>query len=96
MRVLSRLYNPLVKFSKIHWNIIQNHTKTQARVISLTHQTKAANPDWGSKKSHRKVKLKLFDHQKMADPKIEEILAPLRTSVKEQVSWNIFNLFSNG
>ena len=96
MRVLSRLYNPIVKFSKIHWNIIQNHTKTQARVISLTYQSKTANSEWGSKKTHRKVKLKLFELQKMSDPKIEEILAPLRNAVKEQVSWNIFNLFSNG
>lgn len=40
---------------------------------------------WGSKKKHRKVKLQ-FTFNKMADPRIEEILAPLRASVKEQVS----------
>lgn len=97
MRVLSRLYNPIVKFSKVHWNILQNHTKTQARVISLTHQIRNANnPEWGSKKAHRKVKLKLLEYQSMSDPKIEVILAPLRSAVKEQVSWNFFNLFSNG
>ena len=39
---------------------------------------------WGSKKQHRKVKLP-FDFRKMGDPKMEEILAPLRASVKEQV-----------
>lgn len=39
--------------------------------------------DWGSSKSHRKVVLK--DLVAMADPKIEEILAPFRASVKEQV-----------
>lgn len=91
MRVLSRIYNPIVKFSEGHWKLIQNHTKTQARVFSLTHQVKKQNPEWGSKKAHRKVILKLIENQ-MADPKIEEILAPLRNSVKEQVSWNIFNL----
>lgn len=39
---------------------------------------------WGSKKSHRKIKLQLLNS--MADPKIEEILAPLRQDVKEQVT----------
>lgn len=39
---------------------------------------------WGKNKQHRNVKLKLF-FDSMADPQIEEILAPLRASVKEQV-----------
>lgn len=40
---------------------------------------------WGKNKKHRNVKLQwYFDN--MSDPKIEEILAPLRASVKEQVS----------
>lgn len=39
---------------------------------------------WGSKKIHRNIKLKFL--QMMADPKIEEVLAPLREAVKEQVS----------
>jgi glycyl-tRNA synthetase len=42
------------------------------------------NTHWGSKKQHRQVKLQLFELEKMADPKIEEILAPLRKEVKEQ------------
>lgn len=37
---------------------------------------------WGTKKKHRQVKLNI-SHM-MADPKIEEVLAPLRASVKEQ------------
>lgn len=41
---------------------------------------------WGTKKKHRKVKLQ-FTLDRMADPKTEEILAPLRASVKEQVCW---------
>lgn len=39
---------------------------------------------WGTKKANRKLKIHLA--LDMADPKIEEVLAPLRTSVKEQVS----------
>jgi len=39
---------------------------------------------WGSKKKHRQVKLH-FSASDMADPKIEEVLAPLRAQVKEQV-----------
>ncbi|XP_072935327.1 glycine--tRNA ligase [Epargyreus clarus] len=40
---------------------------------------------WGSNKSHRKIKISNpFRDIIMADPKIEEILAPLRASVKEQ------------
>lgn len=38
---------------------------------------------WGSKKAHRKVKLNVFSN--MTDSKTEEILAPLRLLVKEQV-----------
>lgn len=39
---------------------------------------------WGSKKKNREIKLH-FPLDTMADPKIEEILAPLRAKVKEQV-----------
>lgn len=45
-----------------------------------------ASSNWGTKKPHRKVKLQV-PIDIMADPKIEEILAPLRASVKEQVSF---------
>lgn len=39
---------------------------------------------WGTKKANRKLKIaRLFD---MTDPKVEEVLAPLRANVKEQVS----------
>ncbi|PSN57200.1 Glycine--tRNA ligase [Blattella germanica] len=41
------------------------------------------NSTWGSKKKHRQIKLH-FTLDSMADPKIEEILAPLRAAVKEQ------------
>ncbi|XP_066260516.1 glycine--tRNA ligase [Euwallacea similis] len=39
--------------------------------------------DWGKTKKHRKVKLNLY-FDTMGDPQIEQILAPLRASVKEQ------------
>lgn len=38
---------------------------------------------WGTAKKHRKIKLHF--QPDMTDPKIEEVLAPLRASVKEQV-----------
>lgn len=39
---------------------------------------------WGKNKKHRNVKLQLY-FDSMADPQIEEVLAPLRANVKEQV-----------
>lgn len=39
---------------------------------------------WGKNKKHRSVRLQLY-FDSMADPQIEETLAPLRASVKEQV-----------
>jgi len=39
---------------------------------------------WGTKKAHRKVKIAL--ELDMTDPEVETALAPLRASVKEQVS----------
>lgn len=43
---------------------------------------------WGKNKKHRDVKLKLY-FDSMADPQIEEVLAPLRASVKEQVIFRL-------
>lgn len=45
---------------------------------------------WGTTKKNRKLKIQIT--QDMADPKIEEILSPLRDGVKEQVSsiWLIY------
>ena len=50
---------------------------------SLRSQLEA--PAWGSKKHKSKQKIKIQFINIMADPKIEEILAPFRASVKEQV-----------
>lgn len=38
--------------------------------------------NWGANKKHRKVKIQILPD--MSDPKIEQILSPLRASVKEQ------------
>lgn len=56
-------------------------------LCSLRLNSQAANASelWGTKKQHRKVKLNFpLD---MTDPKIENELAPLRASVKEQVRY---------
>lgn len=50
-----------------------------------THWRSQTVPAWGSKKHTKKQKIKLQSINIMADPKIEEILAPFRASVKEQV-----------
>ncbi|XP_046419532.1 glycine--tRNA ligase [Neodiprion pinetum] len=54
-----------------------------SRNLAVSSRLYSETPQWGSKKKHRKVKLH-FQLQSMADPKIEEVLAPLRSSVKEQ------------
>lgn len=43
------------------------------------------NPQWGSTKTNRNIKLKKLYLAQM-DPETEQVLAPLRAQVKEQVS----------
>ncbi|XP_022820643.1 glycine--tRNA ligase [Spodoptera litura] len=51
----------------------------------LCNQVRLSHIEWGSNKLHRKIKIpNPLREIIMADPKIEEILAPLRASVKEQ------------
>lgn len=59
--------------------------RPQARVTAVVrHRSKLSN--WGTKKpSSGHVKLVYFP-EGMADPKVEQILAPLRAAVKKQVS----------
>lgn len=58
-------------------------TRPPARGVAVT-ATFLDFSRWGSRKANRNLKIALtFD---MTDPKIEEALAPLRASVKEQVS----------
>ena len=47
------------------------------------HITSVASNKWGTNKKHRSIALNTY-LDTMADPKIEEILTPLRSSVKEQ------------
>jgi hypothetical protein len=78
MKEISWVFRSVVQVAyNIHTALIPNRNvhRTTEIVISA----------WGSKKKHRKVKLQ-FTFDRMADPRIEEILAPLRASVKEQVS----------
>lgn len=73
------------KVTNLSLQLTFNHfNKSLPRVVCYS--------QWGSTKKHRKVKLQLF-LDTMADPQHEEILAPLRANVKEQVS--IFSLITN-
>jgi hypothetical protein len=55
------------------------------RLKSIVFQNIRYLSDWGSNKKHRAIKLSFIRENIMADPKTEEILAPFRASVKEQV-----------
>lgn len=52
-------------------------------VRNLSVSTCDRKSEWGKNKANRKIKLNLF-YADMGDPQIEEVLAPLRASVKEQ------------
>lgn len=87
MRVLSRLFNNLVNCSEIILKSSQNQLNQNTRHLSITFQYfNKQSHNWGSKKSHRSIKINQLLLQEMSDPKTEEILAPLRALVKEQVS----------
>ncbi|XP_050088159.1 glycine--tRNA ligase [Anopheles aquasalis] len=59
--------------------------QVQVRPRSESKSAPARKPfNWGSNKQHRDVKLRVQLLDAMADPKIEEQLAPLREAVKEQ------------
>jgi tRNA U34 2-thiouridine synthase MnmA/TrmU len=88
MTVIPKLYWRIVNCSEIILKLGQNYRKQCTRDFSLTREyfKNNQNTNWGSKKAHRNVKVQSLLIQEMADPKIEEILAPLRAAVKEQVS----------
>ena len=87
MRLFSRLLNRLVNCSKIHLKLPQNKVIQISRDFSSSiRQLNKSDSIWGSKKSHRKIKIQSLLIQEMSDPAIEEKLAPLRASVKEQVN----------
>lgn len=94
MRFLSVLLNRLVNCSEIIVKTSENYSKQISRNFSVGCQFYKNSSDWGSKKAHRNVKIQSQLIQEMADPQIEEKLAPLRAAVKEQVSLiNFLRLF---
>lgn len=91
LRTLRTAYKSGAQYGIAYVNFVNKFSKN----LSIGSRLYSETPKWGSKKSHRKVKLH-FQLQSMADPKMEEILAPLRASVKEQVSpiWT-FNFWTS-
>lgn len=83
MKHFSRLHY-IFKYQKNCKSVLNKVTSIY--YLNLNHFSQAQSQDqWGKNKKHRNVKLRwYFDN--MSDPKIEVILAPLRASVKEQVS----------
>ncbi|CAG9575430.1 unnamed protein product [Danaus chrysippus] len=72
---------------KIILNLVYKGSLFSKNLAPILTQLKFSHnkPHWGSNKLHRKIKIRSPLHDIiMADPKIEEILAPLRSSVKEQ------------
>lgn len=67
------------------------HSRTSSTDDSSEQKSRLPS-NWGSKKQHRKVKLNFAID--MADSKTEEILAPLRALVKEQVCYGNVKLFN--
>lgn len=86
MRLLSTLLNRLVNCSEILAKLSENQSKQVSRDFSVGCHFYKNIPGWGSNKAHRKIKIQTQLIQDMADPQVEEKLAPLRAAVKEQVS----------
>lgn len=64
-------------------SVLSKHLPVVSIQLRLSHNLHLQQ--WGSKKSHRKIKItNPIRETIMADPKIEEVLAPLRALVKEQ------------
>lgn len=96
MRLLSRLLIRVVNCSEIQLKLPQTKVTQISRYLSssnrqLNNSIAAASKAWGSKKSHRKIKIQSQLIEEMSDPLIEEKLAPLRASVKEQVIFGYIN-----
>lgn len=84
MRVLTTILHQLFRYRKKLISSLDNKNSVYCinfRVFSHT----SSLYQWGKNKKHRNVKLQWY-FDKMDDPKVEEILAPLRANVKEQVS----------
>lgn len=101
MKAIVNLCKPIVNYSKnilpqcclyknilisifiVHKRQITFGQNNYNRISGVVSESEPIN--WGSKKQHRKIKLNFPITKDMYDSKTEEILAPLRQSVKEQV-----------
>lgn len=82
MKTFVRFFNSLANYNRVIPRI-KSHSIFVLNLRCISNNTLLGQQNWGSKKSHRNVKL--VNLKGMADPKIEEQLAPLRQNVKEQV-----------
>lgn len=83
MKLLSTL-RQIARYQQKLISILDKNTCIYCDNLKLFSNTASPN-QWGKNKNHRNVKLQWY-FDTMADAKIEEILAPLRSKVKEQVS----------
>jgi len=64
--------------------LAKGYCSTLKRALSVSNSS-LKSFQWGHNKKNRKLKIPTTEWI-MADPKVEEILAPLRAAVKEQVN----------
>lgn len=86
--VNGHLHRTMSRLQCLNLKLVLRHIitaeKVQARLSTNTrYYSKRSN--WGTKKSVPLVKL-VYYPESMADPQVEQILAPLRAAVKKQVS----------
>ncbi|XP_072396702.1 glycine--tRNA ligase [Diabrotica undecimpunctata] len=80
-----KLISILRRLAILNCDILQNSIKKECKEVATvrTFYISPSAEQWGKNKKHRNIKLNLY-FDAMADPQIEEVLAPLRASVKEQ------------
>ncbi|XP_050515936.1 glycine--tRNA ligase [Diabrotica virgifera virgifera] len=80
-----KLISILRRVTLLNRDILQNTIKKECKEVATvrTFYISPSADQWGKNKKHRNIKLNLY-FDTMADPQIEEVLAPLRASVKEQ------------
>ncbi|XP_056644958.1 glycine--tRNA ligase [Diorhabda sublineata] len=80
-----KLYLTLNRVATSSFSDILKHCigKKYQNFVTRTFYISPSSHQWGKNKKHRNIKLNTY-FDTMADPKMEEILAPLRASVKEQ------------
>lgn len=83
MKLISTL-RQITKYQNKFRSVLDKKSCTYLISLKLFAHTESLS-NWGKNKKHRNVKLQWY-FETMADSKVEQILAPLRASVKEQVS----------